>query len=168
METIKQRRLTTPVKCRAGLHVGDCVPFYFCPCSVMLYMIYKKNHPNLVYREGQEPIVHLVADLQEVVDWANRNECRWAFTLSNAGSSYFEDRCNLDQLNEIDWEAVEARHWQMCKEEKQAEFLVEREFPWTLVRHIGVYSEGARDKVQSALVKAPYKPPIQIQQQWYY
>ena len=43
MGTIKQRRLTTPVKCRPGLNVGDCVPFYFCPRSVMLYMIHMAN-----------------------------------------------------------------------------------------------------------------------------
>ena len=80
--------------------------------------------------------------------WAEQSERQWAFTVSNVGAKYFKDRCQLDQLNEIDWEAVEARQWQTCKEEKQAEFLVEHEFPWTLVRHIGVYSEGARHQAQ--------------------
>ena len=96
MSTIKQRRLTTPVKCRPGLKVGDCVPFYFCPRSVMLYMIHMANDPELDYRGGQGPILHLEADLQEVVTWAERQERRWAFTLSNAGSLYFEDRCDLE------------------------------------------------------------------------
>lgn len=168
MSTIKERRLRNRLSSCTDLYVGGCVPFYFCPRSVMLYVIYKRNHPDLTYRGGQQPIVHLVADLQEVVAWAGQNNRQWAFTLSNAGSRYFDDHCDLDQLNKINWEAVEARQWRTCQEEKQAEFLVEHEFPWTLIRHIGVHSEGARDKVQSALVKAPYKPPIQIQQQWYY
>ncbi|MYI72542.1 MAG: DUF4433 domain-containing protein, partial [Synechococcus sp. SB0673_bin_10] len=30
-----------PMKCRPVLNVGDCVPFHFCPCSVMLYVIHK-------------------------------------------------------------------------------------------------------------------------------
>ncbi len=77
----------------------------------MLYLIYKKNHPELAYRWGQGPIVHLEADLSEVVAWANRNGRRWAFTLSNAGSYYFEDRCSLVQLEEVDWDAVGANHW---------------------------------------------------------
>jgi hypothetical protein len=39
MGSIKQRRLGLPVACHHGLKVGDCVPFYFCPRSIMLYVI---------------------------------------------------------------------------------------------------------------------------------
>ena len=102
MKKIKQRRLTNPIVSRPGLNVGDCVPFYFCSRSVMLYLIYKANHPDLDYRGGQDPIVHLEADLHETVEWADQEERRWAFTLSNAGSGYFIDRCDLAQLDEID------------------------------------------------------------------
>ena len=63
MGTIKERRLRLPVDCHPGTHVGEYVPFYFCPRSIMLYVIYKANHPELAYRGGQEPIVHLEADL---------------------------------------------------------------------------------------------------------
>ena len=35
--------------------------------SVMLYVIDKANHPNLAWRGGQGPIVHIEADLREVV-----------------------------------------------------------------------------------------------------
>ncbi|MFN8587276.1 MAG: DarT ssDNA thymidine ADP-ribosyltransferase family protein [Candidatus Eisenbacteria bacterium] len=35
------------------LFVGDCVPFYFCPRSVMLYLIYRGNHgADLSWRAG--------------------------------------------------------------------------------------------------------------------
>ena len=54
-----------------SLCVGDCVPFYFCPRSVMLYVISMRNHAELSYQGGQEPIVHLEADLYDVVAWAN-------------------------------------------------------------------------------------------------
>jgi len=43
--------------------VGDCVPFYFCPRSVMLYLIYQGNHPDLQYHGGQDLVLHLEADL---------------------------------------------------------------------------------------------------------
>ena len=109
MNGIKQRRLTElTLNSHPQLHVGDCVPFYFCPRSVMLYLMYQGNHPDLDYRGGQDPIIHLEADLQAVVDWAKRHKRRWAFTLSNAGSNYFEDRADLSQLGEIDWDA--SRH----------------------------------------------------------
>ncbi len=70
MSTIKQRRLSLPVKCHPGDKVGEYVPFYFCARSIMLYIIYQGNHPEVSYRGGQGPIVHLEADLRAAVDWA--------------------------------------------------------------------------------------------------
>ena len=49
MNTIKARRRESKLKCHPGLTVGNCVPFYFCPRSVMLYLIFRANHENLSY-----------------------------------------------------------------------------------------------------------------------
>jgi hypothetical protein len=32
-----------------GLNVGECVPFYWCPRSVMLFLIHRDNDPDLAY-----------------------------------------------------------------------------------------------------------------------
>ncbi len=145
MNSIKQRRLQElTLASHPGLHVGDCVPFYFCPRSIMLFIIRQANHPELDYCGGQGPIVHLQVDLQvdlqASVTWASENGRRWAFTLSNAGSYYFEDRCDLSQLNQLNWVAIQTHQWSDCKEGKQEEFLMERSFPWHLIEKIGVYS----------------------------
>lgn len=103
MSGIKQRRLGLPAKCHSGDSVGAYVPFYFCPRSIMLYLIHCANHPDLTYRGGQGPILHLEADLHESVAWAAANGKRWAFSLSNAGAYYTEFRDRLDQLGEVDW-----------------------------------------------------------------
>jgi hypothetical protein len=119
MDSIKQRRLNKlTLSSHSDLYVGDCVPFYFCPRSIMLYLIHQANHPALGYRGGQAPIIHLEADLQQTVAWAEAHGQRWAFTLSNAGAYYFEDRCDLAQLDEIDWDAVQAVDWRRSKEGK--------------------------------------------------
>src|SRR3972149_1524410 len=61
MNKIKERRLKElTLNSYPDLHVGECVPFYFCPRSVMLFLIFQGNHPELQYRGGQEPIIHLV------------------------------------------------------------------------------------------------------------
>ena len=96
MSTIKQRRLGLPVRCHPGDHVGGYVPFYFCPRSIMLYLLHMANHPELAYRDGQTPIVHLEADLLKTVAWAAGEGRRWAFSLSNAGAHYSEFRNRLD------------------------------------------------------------------------
>ena len=67
MSSIKARRLSLPVECHNGDHIGDYVPFCFCPRSIMLYVTHRANHPELAYRGGQGPIVHLEADLGKVV-----------------------------------------------------------------------------------------------------
>lgn len=174
MSGIKQRRLKLPVDCRPGLHVGDCVPFYFCPRSIMLYLIHCANHEELTYRGGQTPIVHLECDFYEALDWAKRNNRRWAFTLSNAGAFYFEDRCQIEDLGEVNWAAVGTDRWagngisRSVKEGKQAEFLMEKSFPWALVRRIGIHSVAISQQVADAMAEAAHRPVVEIKRGWYY
>jgi hypothetical protein len=54
MSPIKQRRLGLPVTGHANDHVGDYVPFYFCPRSIMLFVIHCANHPDLTYRVARQ------------------------------------------------------------------------------------------------------------------
>lgn len=169
MKSIKQRRLRElTLASYPDVHVGDCVPFYFCARSIMLYLIYQANHPELTYRGGQGPIVHLQADLRASVAWAQQQRRRWAFTLSNAGSYFFEDRCDLAKLPELNWQAIEATQWQSCKEGKQAEFLMEQSFPWYLVECIGVRSQQIYQQVMNIVPTAPHGPPVIIKPEWYY
>ena len=175
MGSIKQRRLNElSLASHPELNVGDCVPFYFCPRSIMLYLIYQANHAELTYRGGQGPIIHLEADLNQTVAWAEQNDLRWAFTLSNAGAYYFEDRSELGQLGEINWDAIQANRWsgngvsRTIKEGKQAEFLIEQSFPWHLVSRIGVHSRQVYSDVSAVQQSSTHKPLIELKPEWYY
>ena len=169
MSSIKQRRLSElHLTSHPDLCVGDCVPFYFCPRSVMLYLIYQANHPELAYRGGQGPILHFEADLSAAVAWANAQPARWAFTNSNAGSRYFEDYDDLAHMDKVDWSAVQAQKWAQCKEGKQAEFLLEHCFPWHLIERIGVYSPVVYGKVVNALPQHGHRPRVEVRPDWYY
>ncbi|NSZ06216.1 DUF4433 domain-containing protein [Agrobacterium tumefaciens] len=170
MGSIKQRRLGLPVSCHQGTKVGEYVPFYFCSRSIMLFVIHCANHPELTYRGGQQPIVHLEADLQQVVQWAEANGQRWAFSLSNAGAVYTQFRTGLDRLVDIDWNAVAATDFRPAdvKEGKQAEFLMEQAFPWHLVERIGVHSQAIVARVSEAMQGAAHRPTIEIKRSWYY
>lgn len=85
----------------------------------MLYMLYRRNDPSLTYRDGQNHIVHLEADLRETVSWAQQEKRRWVFTLQNAAKSSFEDRTSLSDLDDIDWRAVRATKRQFGNPEGQ-------------------------------------------------
>ena len=169
MSDIKQRRLTNALQSHRGLHVGDCVPFYFCPRSVMLFLIHKANDPELEFRGGQGPILHLEADLHQTVAWASRNDRRWAFTTSNAGSLYFDDYSDLSQLHKVDWDAVRANQWRgERKHYKQAEFLIEQSFPWELISRIGANSLATYRRVLKLVQSHAHRPAVAVKPGWYY
>ena len=134
----------------------------------MLYVIHMANNPELSYTGGQGPIVHVEADLHQVVSWAEQNSLRWAFTTSNAGSSYFEDYADLSDLHRVNWSAVHARDWRSCQSEKQAEFLVESSFPWELVARIGVRDLEVRTQTQAIVSESTYQPRVEVIPRWYY
>lgn len=171
MSRLKQRRLTLPVNCHPGDHVGDYVPFYFSPRSVMLYVIHRGSS-DLTYTGGQDQIVYLEADLHAVVARADaaRPRRRWAFSLSNAAARYAQFRADLSALDEIDWAAVATHSWgeRDVKEAKQAEFLVRNSFPWSLVSRIGVRSMQIQEQVEAALAAADHRPPVRVFRDWYY
>ena len=169
MSKIKKQRLKNLLPFWSDLHVGDCVPFYFGPRSVMLYMIYIRSR-NLAYQGGQEPIVHLEADLHRSIRWANSTKRRWSFTTSNAGANNFASHADITQLTEINWSAVRARDWSLpnIKHQKQAEFLVEMAFPWSLITRIGCHSTSISDFVELTLASARHRPLIDALPEWYY
>lgn len=171
MSHIKRRRLEEiEVDCHPDTHVGDYVPFYFCPRSIMLYILHMGNHPDLNYRGGQRPIVHLQADLHAVVEWADSKERRWAYSDRNAGGFLANFYTGLDHLGEVNWAAVESTDFRdmVIKEGKQAEFLVYGLFPWRLVERIGVCDERVADEVRQAIASAEHQPPVAVERDWYY
>jgi hypothetical protein len=170
MGSIKQRRLTLPVHPHPGTCVGDFVPFYFCPRSIMLFVIHCANHSELDYRGGQQPIVYLEADLHRVIAWAAVEGRRWAFSLSNAGATYSKFRASLAELDQINWGAVAATAFRAAdiKEGKQAEFLVHDTFPWHLVDRVGAYSRPIAQQAQNAMQGAAHRPVVEIRRDWYY
>jgi hypothetical protein len=171
MSDIKRRRMDElPVHCHPGTMVGDYVPFYFCPRSIMLYVIHCANKPELSYRGGQTPIVHLEADLMQVIRLADKNDRQWAFSLANAGTRYVRFRNQIAELSELNWTAIAAADFRPAdvREGKQAEFLVYGFFPWTLVERIGVYSRSIAQRVHDTLRDAPYRPSVEIKSSWYF
>lgn len=171
MSNIKRRRSEDlTVDCHPGTKVGDFVPFYFSPRSIMLYVIYRGNHPELTYHSGQGPIVHLEADLHAVVDWANAHGRPWAFSLTNAGASYAEFCCHVNELDQLDWVAIAARDFRNpdVKEAKQAEFLLHEHFPFDLIERIGVQSASVQERAAVGISEASHRPPIEIRSDWYF
>ena len=171
MPTIKRRRLEQiEVACHPLTHVGDYVPFYLCPRSVMLYIYHRNNHPDLPYKGGQDPIIHFQADLNACAKWASQNGTRFAFSNSNAGSFTADFFSKNSELEQIDWDAVNARDFRdrQVQERKQAEFLIFDSFPWSLVEHIGVFNKNKAALAKAAIMSCSHQPTIQVENGWYF
>jgi hypothetical protein len=171
MTEIKRRRLEElDVDCHPGTKVGQYVPFYFCARSIMLYLLHAGNHPDLSYRGGQRPILHLESDLKTVVKWATTAGRRWAFSTGNAGARYARFLKDLGQLEKLNWEAITANKWRDpdLKEGKQAEFLIERCFPWECIDTIGVINTEMAQQVTDVIGSANHRPPVLVRRHWYY
>ena len=168
MPKIKRARQNKPLCSASRLMLSDCVPFNFCPRSVMLYVLYRGNHPELSYHGGQEPIIHLRSDMRKAVTWAEAKGLHWAFTTENAVTASAEDYAKLSQLGRIQWKAVKAKSWLDCRGPKQAEFLVEGGFPWKLISQIGVCTQETQERVLNVLQSMSDGTPCAVKPGWYY
>ena len=171
MSRIKQRRLTEiDVSCHPGTKVGQYVPFFYCPRSIMLYILHRGNHDDIDYRDGQGPIVHLVADLDASIQWAASGGIPWALSPTNASARYTSFFNQRADLNRIDWQAVFNRDFRdpAVKEAKQAEFLMFNWFPWALVEQIGVFDQTVALTALQHIAGAAHQPPVLTKNAWYF
>ena len=171
MSTIKRRRLQElDVSVHPGKKVGEFVPFYFCPRSIMLYILYRGNHVDMTYNGGQDPIIHLQADLNTVIQRVEAKPHPWAFSDGNAGAFMTRFYNQKVDLNKIDWNAVNNRCFtdHQVKDSKQAEFLTYQVFPWTLIQKIGTINNAVATKVKSILAGHQHQPTVEVKRGWYY
>lgn len=162
---IQARRAATAVPCGPGGSLHDYVPFYFGERSPMLYA----NHAGFAGNGGQRPLVYLVSDVQSVAQAG----CRWVFTDGHAEMLRGLTRAHISlaALPGLDWKAIGTRFWGAdaeTKRKKQAEFLVHRFFPWSLVREIVVVDAAMQAQVQGILAGQAHVPPVTVNLSWYY
>lgn len=168
-EQIKEKRAKKRVPCVAGGVLHDYVPFYFAPRSPMLYTICKGNVPG--YQGGQTSIIHFVVEIGAI---ANSN-LAFVFTDGHPIMDHSNFCDDIEQLcHIIDWEVMESKYWYDTDEDnsrkcrRQAEFLVHKFCPWTLVKEIGVINNDMKIKVHKILQNLDNQPLVKIHSDWYY
>ncbi|MDA0813780.1 MAG: DUF4433 domain-containing protein [Verrucomicrobia bacterium] len=167
-DTIMDRRQQTPVPCGAGGTVADYVPFYFGPCSPMLFAIHKGNVANCDAR--QEDIVYLVSAAEPIAESA----CSFVFTNGHAIMAWTRFFTDLTDLKEVDLPLMKERYWSDTPEDpnrkwrRQAEFLVRDHFPWTGVGAIATFDKAAETRVEMLISEAQHQPQIAVKRNWYF
>ena len=148
----------------------DYVPFYLGPRSPMLYKLASGGVEG--YREGQAPLVYLVAWAQDI----GQQGLDFAFSDGHGVAAFTRWLDNLDQLDQLDWPTILGRDWADTLEDndrkrrKQAEFLVHHSLPWTMLRGIAVLNHGTRIMVEELLnsYSEEMRLPVRVIPDWYY
>lgn len=172
MSAIKQRRLQEHFlnPHYQKIAVGECVPFYFCPRSIMLYLLHMKNLPDIQYTGYQSDILHLEFEMDRVAAWGSQNDIPWVFTDCNAAdalANFYNCSTDLSQLN---WAAIHALQWSKpdIKRYKQSEFLIHKQIPIGLIHKIGVHNPTIQEKVKKIMQVYNQKIDVTVESSWYY
>ena len=135
----------------------------------MLFAIHKGKIEG--YEGGQASILHLVTSPQDI---ANAS-LDFVFTDGHAVMGYTTFYNDLASLSEaIDWEIMESQYWNDTNEDgdrkrrRQAEFLVYRRVPWSLIRGIGVQNEAAKGEVNKILEDCGQTADVRVLPNYYY
>jgi hypothetical protein len=124
------------------------------------------------YTEGQEPLVYLVSTAQAVQE----SGTGFVFSDGHGIATFTSWYDNLGGLDQVDWEAVDARIWKDTVDDmdrqrrKQAELLVHEKCDWALIHEVGVLNGRMKARVENILdqFSSSLKRAVVIRPDWYY
>jgi ssDNA thymidine ADP-ribosyltransferase, DarT len=162
-------RSTTPVKIDNYGMIGDYVPFYFTPKSIMLYNIITGYRHPLVPKRNQDELLLircLIADLAKLP--------QWFFTDGQGNNSLSHHYNDLARLDEIDWESIQNSHFSKTDNDTdrprryQAEFLVHEQVKVQAIESLQVYSQQAANQVIDVLKQNSINLAVEIQPKYFF
>lgn len=133
-------------------NIGEYVPFYFTPRSIMLYNIVTGYWAPLVPKLEREKILIMRSEIAIL----SRNS-RFFFTDGQANTAYSNHYHDLKDLDKIDWESIQQSNFQKSDLDTdrprryQAEFLVHSHVPLESIESFLVYNEHAEALVNAQL-----------------
>lgn len=148
-------------------NVGDYVPFYFSPKSIMLYNVLTGYG---IVKIKPEEIIFLVSNLTTLAESGER----FFFTDGQANTRISNHFTQLDDLNKVDWEVVLSGDFNKSNKDNdrtrryQAEFLVHGRVPVNCIKAIVVYNESCITFVQKELAKTDLLTPVYIKKSFYF
>lgn len=168
--SIKDKRRRRTVTVGGGGVVANYVPFYFAPCSPMLYSIQAGNVPS--FNGDSHDLVYLASTVEGLVEQG----VPLVFTDRNAVTAFARHTTDVDDLDTlVDWRLMRARYWANTlddpdrKERRMAECLAHLHVPWTAIKQIAVFDDVRKVHVERILdsVAVP-QPPIVVRPGYYF
>jgi hypothetical protein len=162
------RRRYRPLKGPYGGVLGDYIPFYFTPLSLMFYNI--KTGWNGIQKRNNSEIAILVASLHDLKK-ANRS---FVFTDRHAYLKTAQVFDDLGHLDKIDWTVLQRRDFKRDPENPEkveryeAEALMHRHLPCDALREIVCWNAENATALQSEITKRNLNLKVSSKPGWYF
>lgn len=162
-------RSTTPVNINGYGFIGEYVPFYFTPRSIMLYNIVTGYYAPKVPRRTKNEIIVIRCLIEVLV-----RQRRWFFTNGQANDEETAHFVDLNRLDRIDWTCIQ--HSDFSKSDGdydrqrryQAEFLVYDSVPATCIEAICVYNDKMKAWAQQLINEAGKIIPVHVNKPYFF
>ncbi|PQJ10716.1 hypothetical protein CJD36_012145 [Flavipsychrobacter stenotrophus] len=134
-------------------NIGEYVPFYFTPLSIMQYNIVTGYWDPPVAKIHPEDLLIIQCKISDLVEVG-----RFFFTDGQANSAVTKHYTDLNMLKEIDWDCIQQQNFSKSGDDYdrprryQAEFLVHNHVPVTSINALFVYNEKAATFVRKEMV----------------
>jgi hypothetical protein len=162
-------RSTTPVKISNYGMIGDYVPFYFTPKSIMLFNIITGYwHPKVLKRNRNEILV-IRCLIKELVKFP-----QWFFTDGQGNDMISNHYNNLVDLSQVDWHIIQKSDFSKIDGDYdkprryQAEFLAHGQVPLTSIESLNVYNDQVEKDVIRLLNQNNINLAVNIQPQYFF
>ncbi len=155
------------VKIEGYGNVGEYVPFYFSPKSIMLYNILTGYG---VDRIKPEEIIFLITDIEGVIN----SKQLFFFSDGQANTRISRHYNDLKDLDKVDWNVVTSGDFKKSIADNdrtrryQAEFLIHERVPINCTKAIVVYNESCATFVKKKLATTNLVIPVHIKRTFYF
>lgn len=152
-----------PVRIHGYGRIGEYVPFYFTPRSIMLFNIVTGHRAPLIPRVSKDKIVILRAKIEKLSTLG-----QFFFTDGQANASSTRHYNDLHYLNRIDWEIIQQSKFDAPENDRsrprryQAEFLVKNYIPIQALDSIIVYNDIVANFVKEFIEDNELNIPVLV------
>ena len=166
---IIEARSATKVRINDYGNIGDYIPFYFTPRSIMLYNIVTGYWAPLVPKILKKDIIIIRCEITKL-----SNVNRFFFTNGQANDALTKHYNDLSKINKIDWENIQNGNFSKSDGDfdrprrYQAEFLVYYHVPVNAIESIIVYNDGTAKFVGDELSQAGVTLAVHISPNYFF
>jgi hypothetical protein len=149
--------------------IGQYIPFYFTPKSIMLYNIITGYRHPVVRKRNRNDILIIRCLIHELATLP-----QWFFTDGQGNDMASGHYNNITDLQQIDWNCIQQSTFSKSVDDYdrprryQAEFLVYKEVPLNKIESLNVYDQQAADYVNALLIKNNINLAVNIQPQYFF